>query len=224
MVTPTKRITTALAAGRRRMTGPSSEMRLKARLARTATRPIDVIVAARPRLKATISARPKPIRCRAIALSRTTSAEGHGRRPAATPTPSRPRRSCVMVVVAVLVAVAVVVIVSAAPRAREEDRAADDDHEQARGQRQPGIERLGDDEAREQQGDEAEREDADRVRDRHDAAEQDGVDGPALRSDEVPGDDRLAVSGRERVRRAPEGRDQQREEDHAQREVAARDE
>ena len=93
MPTPTARITSALAAGSRRTTGPFSESRLKARLARTATSPIEVIVAARPRLKATIRARPKPIRCSAIALSRTTSADGHGSRPAATPTPSSPRRS-----------------------------------------------------------------------------------------------------------------------------------
>ena len=41
MPTPTARITSALAAGSRRMTGPFSERRLKARLASTATSPID---------------------------------------------------------------------------------------------------------------------------------------------------------------------------------------
>ena len=46
---------------------------------------------------------------------------------------------------------------------------------------------------------------------------------PALRADEIAGDQRLAVARRERVCRAPEGRDQQREQDHAEREVAARD-
>ena len=52
----------------------------------------------------------------------------------------------VVVVMAVLVAVAVV-MVPAAARTGEEDGTADGDHEQAGGQRQPGIQRLGDDEA-----------------------------------------------------------------------------
>ncbi len=50
-----------------------------------------VIVAARPRLNAAISANPNPIRWMAIAESRTTSAEGQGSRPAAMPTPRIPR-------------------------------------------------------------------------------------------------------------------------------------
>ena len=57
----------------------------------TATRPIAVIVAARPTLKATMSAIPKPTRWSAMALSSTTSADGHGRSPAAIPTPRMPR-------------------------------------------------------------------------------------------------------------------------------------
>ena len=71
---------------------------------------------------------------------------------------------------------------------------------------------------------EAEREHAGRVRHRDDAAEQERVDRTALRADEVAGDDRLAVAGRERVRGAPERRDEERQQDHAERQVAARDE
>ena len=83
-------MTTALSDGSARTTGPSSDTRENARRATTATSPIPVIVNARPRLNATISAKPKPIRCSAIALSRTTRADGHGSRPAAMPTPTIP--------------------------------------------------------------------------------------------------------------------------------------
>src|SRR6266508_1532992 len=92
MPIPTTRITSALTAGRAWTRRPSSRSRPKAFWARTATRPIAVIVAARPALKATMSASPSPIRWRAIADRRTTSAEGQGRSPAATPTPRRPPR------------------------------------------------------------------------------------------------------------------------------------
>ena len=43
------------------------------------------------------------------------------------------------------------------------------------------------------------------------------------RAHEVPGDERLAVPRRERMRGAPERSDEQRDEDHADREVAAVD-
>ena len=59
--------------------------------------------------------------------------------------------------------------------------------------------------------DEPEREDADRVGDGHGQPEEDRVPRRSPRSDEIGGDDRLAVPRRERVRRAPEHRDQQRE-------------
>ena len=90
MTTPTARMRAALAAGSARTSGPSKDRREKVRRAKTATRPIAVIVAARPRLKATISASPRPIRWSAIADRRTTSAEGQGSRPAAIPTPRIP--------------------------------------------------------------------------------------------------------------------------------------
>jgi hypothetical protein len=76
-----------------RTTRPSTERLPNVRRANTATSPTAVIVAASPRLNATISARPSPIRWSAIAESRTTSADGHGRRPAATPTPRIPLES-----------------------------------------------------------------------------------------------------------------------------------
>ena len=112
---------------------------------------------------------------------------------------------------------------ASATRTGEEDGRPDADDEQAGDQGQPRIERLGDDEAREQQRHEAEREDADGVRDGHDPTEQDGVDRPPLGADEIAGDDRLPVPGRQRVRSAPEGSDRQREQDDAERELATRD-
>ena len=71
--------------------------------------------------------------------------------------------------------------------------------------------------------DEAEREDAGRVGRRHRRAEQERVARLALRADEVARDERLPVTGRERVHGAPERRDQQREQDDPDREVAALD-
>ena len=90
---PTTTMTAAETAGSARITGPSSRARPNARRASTATRPIAVIVAARPTLNATISASPKASRWSAIALSRTTSADGQGSRPAAAPIPRIPRVS-----------------------------------------------------------------------------------------------------------------------------------
>ena len=66
-------------------------------------------------------------------------------------------------------------------------------------------------------------EDAERVRDRHGQPEQDGVPRRAALADEVGGDDRLAVARAERVRRAPEERDRERDQDHADAQVVLRD-
>ena len=55
------------------------------------------------------------------------------------------------------------------------------------------------------------------------AAEKKRVARRPLRPDEVRGDDRLAVAGRERVSRAPEGRDQERQEQHADGQLAVLD-
>ena len=54
---------------------------------------------------------------------------------------------------------------------------ADRDHEQRRDEIQPGVEILGHDELGKSERDEAEREDADRVRHRHDQAQQQRVPG-----------------------------------------------
>ena len=71
--------------------------------------------------------------------------------------------------------------------------------------------------------DEPEGEDAGGVRRRHRRAEQERVPRLAARADEVAGDERLPVPRREGVDCAPEGGDQEREQDHAEREVAALD-
>ena len=104
-----------------------------------------------------------------------------------------------------------------------EHRRSDGDDEQPRGERQPGVELVGDDELREQERDQSEGEDAGGVRRGHGRAEQERVPRLALGSDEVAGDERLPVPRREGVDCAPEGGDQEREQDHAEREVAALD-
>ena len=129
----------------------------------------------------------------------------------------------VRMTVAVVVRVTVVVPVAAPAPAGRQHRGADGDDEQAGDERQPGVERLRDDEAREQERDEAEREDPRGVCDGDDAAQEHRVDRAPARADEIPGDDRLAVAGCERVRSTPERGDEQRHEDHADREVAVRD-
>ena len=144
--------------------------------------------------------------------------------------PLRGQRVVVVVVVVVPVAVVVVVSVRVAlvnTAARTEplaqDGRADEDDEQPRDEREPRVELLGNDERRQAEGHEPEREDARRVRDRDGAAEHEGMTRRSLRSDEVRGDHRFPVSRRERVRSAPERRDQKREEEHADREVSLLD-
>ena len=105
----------------------------------------------------------------------------------------------------------------------EEHRGADGDDQQPRGEREPGIQLLGDDELRQGQRDEPEREDARRVCDRDDQAERNRVTWPAAGAHEIPGDDRLTVTRSQCVRCAPEGRDQQRDEDDAEPEIFAGD-
>ena len=105
-----------------------------------------------------------------------------------------------------------------------QDRSADDDDEQARDERQPRVELLGDDEAREEERHEAQTEDAGRMRRGHRRAEEDRVPRTAAGADQVAGDERLAVPRRERMRRAPEGRYEEREHDDAGRQRAALDE
>ena len=68
-----------------------------------------------------------------------------------------------------------------------------------------------------------EREDADGVRRRHDQPEQRGVPRRSALADEICGDDRLAVPGRERVRRAPEERRRERARARPEAEVVVAD-
>ena len=75
-----------------------------------------------------------------------------------------------------------------------QDGGSDPDDEQPRDERQPGVELLGHDEAREDERHEAEPEHAGGVGHRDRRAEEDGVARPAARSDQVPGDERLAVA------------------------------
>src|SRR5262245_65205526 len=97
-----------------------------------------------------------------------------------------------------------VAVRAAMPESPNQTRGADAKHEQSRDEPDPRVELLRDDELRERERDEAEREDADRVRRGHDQPERGGVPGLPALADEVGGDDRLAVSRREGVRRAPE--------------------
>ena len=222
MATPATRMTSALAAGRSRTSRPSKLTRGEGRFARTATRPMPVIVSARPALKATIRSRPNATRCSEIAASRTTSADGQGSSPPETPTANSERK---------LGAVARrggdggggAVPCRGASRARSTEAPIADD-EQPRDEVQPRVEPVGHDELRERERHEAEGEDADRVRHRHDQPEQRRVPRRAALADEVGGDDRLAVPGRERVRRAPEERGRERGEDHEQAQVRPADE
>ena len=105
-----------------------------------------------------------------------------------------------------------------------QNRGADRDDEQPGDEVQPRVELVGDDEAREQQRDQAEREDADRVRHGHDQAEQGGVTRGTALAYEVGRDDRLAVPRRERVRHAPEQGRPERGEDDPGAEVITPDE
>ena len=99
----------------------------------------------------------------------------------------------------------------------------DSDDEERGDQVHPRVELLGNDELGERERDQPEREDADRVRDRHDPAQVQRVAGGTTGSDEIRGDDRLAVARAERVGRAPEHREEQRDDDDAGAQVLLRD-
>ena len=119
---------------------------------------------------------------------------------------------------------AVIVVVTARAQALPEDRRADEDDEQPRDEREPGVELLRDDERGQAERHESEREDSGRVRDRDRPAEHERVPRRSLRSDEVRSDHRLPVTRSESVRGAPERRDQEREKNDAQGEVTLLDE
>src|SRR5436305_2316520 len=111
-----------------------------------------------------------------------------------------------------MMVVAVTVYPRVAP-ARAEDRDADRDDEQPRREVQPRVELIGHDELRQREGHEAERKDAGGVRRGDDQPEQRRMPRRATAADEVRGDDRLAVAGRERMRGSPEQRGRERRQD-----------
>ncbi len=228
IATPAVRMTAAETAGSARTSSPSKVRPANLRFAKTATRPRPVMESARPSENATMRTRPNASRCSEIAASRTTSADGHGRIPPETPTASRLRREiCVivrMLVVMVVVVVVVVMVRVHAPDAHPQDAQTDGDDEDAGGEVDPRVEGVGHDPLRE--------------RERHEpsantptvcvtvtiapsAAASRGV--PRLPI-EIRGDDRLAVSGRQRVRCAPEERGRERREDHEPAQPSLRDE
>ena len=86
-----------------------------------------------------------------------------------------------------MVVVVIVVAWPCRPRSRcTQDASSDADDEQTRDERQPGVELLGDDEAREQERHEPESEDAGGVRHGHRRSERDRVAGPAARAHRYP--------------------------------------
>ena len=89
---------------------------------------------------------------------------------------------------------------------------------------EPGIEPVGNDPLREQERHASEREHACRVGGGGDQSEQSGMPGRSARADHVGGDDRLPVAGRERVRRAPEDGEQERDEHDERAQMAPADE
>jgi stage V sporulation protein SpoVS len=92
MAIPASVMNRALAIGARRSNLPPSGTYLISLPAWTIKMPIRVRTLARPRLKTTMSRRPKPIRCKAIAPNMTTSAEGQGSNPPETPSASKLRQ------------------------------------------------------------------------------------------------------------------------------------
>ena len=126
----------------------------------------------------------------------------------------------VTVVMAVLVLVLVVVVLMLMrrrPRATHpaaHDRRPHPEHQQPRDEVQPRIELLGQHIGRQRERHRPEREDADRVGDRHRGPEGHGMARGAARADEIGGHHRLAVPGRERVHGAPsEGGQQEQQQD-----------
>ena len=133
---PTTRITEALTRAARGRSGRRSGRAHEA-LRATGDEPDGRDGGRQPKLKATISTRPKPTRCSEIAARRTTSADGQGKRPPEIPT-ARRSRACLFVVV-------VMVVVPAAARGDASGARThpDADHEQRRDEVQPRVEASG---------------------------------------------------------------------------------
>ena len=184
-----------------------------------------MIVAARPKLKATIKRQPESD---AVERDRREQHDERGRArkqargDADTEDALRPHAGVVMVVMTVAVAMSVdVVVVMAVTVAWPRPRSAPAGPPHRRPTTSSpetsvshGIELLRNDELRERERDDADREDAGRVRDRDRASEQERVTRPAPRPDEVGRDERLAMTRRECVGGAPEGGDEEGQEQH----------
>jgi hypothetical protein len=99
----------------------------------------------------------------------------------------------------------------------------DADDEEPGDEREPRVDLLGDEEARQEERHEAEREHAGGVRDGNGRAEEERVPGAPAGAHEVAGDECLAVARCEGVRGTPERRDEQRDEDDTEGELAPLD-
>ena len=128
------------------------------------------------------------------------------------------------VVVVVMMVLMAVRVRTAVPPASTQHARTDQDDEETRDEVEPGIELLRHDEAREQERDRAEREDADRMRRGDDQAKERCMARRSALSDEVRGHDRLAVPRREGVCHAPEESCAKRRGDHPEAELIAPDE
>ena len=117
------------------------------------------------------------------------------------------------------VVIVIVIVIVRLPATRAQVPAqhpgADQHHEQPGGEREPRVQVLRQDPRRQPERHEPEREDARRVRDRHRQPQHHRVGGRAARAHEVGRDHALPVTGRERVQRAPPGRGQQEQHEHA---------
>ena len=239
--TPASEITSALATGSSFGTRASNEKRSKKRRAYTNRQPDACQHRRQPRLKATTSTIPNSSRPSEIAPSSSTSAEGQGISPPLTPSASRraprhrravrPGRQVGVLTPAVRVGETVRVgVLLVMARARVACRGVCSRLAPKRPAqplihhrmpmpttsrpemtRQPGIERLRQDVAREPQRDQPQREDAGRVCQCDRQAQKGGVLRRCRARRRGRPDDRLAVARGQGMHRAPEQR-QQREE------------
>ena len=205
MATPARTITSALTAGSRPITRPWSSKRRKERFARIGH---EADSGDREREPGAEGDDQQQAERHAVQGDRgQQDDERGGAREQSTRDAdgrqSTPAELCGRVLVPVVM-VMPVGVGAPVPHAGKQNRGADADHEQAGGEADPGIELLRHDELGEGERHEAECEDAHRVGRRHDQAERRRMPGRSALADEIGGDDRLSVAGRERVRCAPE--------------------
>ena len=129
----------------------------------------------------------------------------------------------VVVVVAVLMAAVVMTVHAAHAEPPAQHGEPDPDDEEPRDEREPRVELLGDEEPREEERHETQAEHAGSVGHGDRGAQEERVPRSPPGAHEVPGDEGLAVAGSQGVRGTPEGRHEQRDEDDADRQLAALD-